>query len=72
MVARYGPVAFGLSADFFVGFPTGETKKRFAVDAPGLEPNVQSTGTGIFKYDADSPWFFGNVGLRIMWIGDPD
>jgi hypothetical protein len=73
MIARWGPVAMGFSADFFVGFPFGATKKRFQVDGPGLVGNdLQSSGTGTFKYDSDSPWFFGNTAIRIMWIGDPD
>jgi len=71
IVARFGPVAFGFSADFFVGFPVGSTKKRFVTEAPGFEP-PPTGGPTFFKYDADSPWFFGNAGVRILWIGTLD
>jgi hypothetical protein len=71
LVARFGPVAIGFSADFFFGFPVGSTKKRFAVEAPGFKA-PPTGGPIIYKYDADSPWFFGNAGLRFVWIGDPD
>lgn len=70
LVARWGPLALGVSADFFVGFPIGSTKKRFSTEAPGFADTPG--GPVFYKYDADSPWFFGNAALRIVWIGDPD
>lgn len=76
LFARIGPVALGLSGDFMLGIPIGSTDTKLVVLAPGLgvdKPPGESTGGAVtFRYDGDSPWFWGGLTVRLVWVGFDD
>lgn len=73
LFARMGPVALGIAGDFMVGFNISSSDTKFVVQAPGLTSiGPDSGGPVTFRYDADSPWFWGGLTLRFTWVGFDD